>query len=228
MRIFNNTKEAYPEILRDIVKRGVEYHSSSVQGKDTKNNDDYTFRELVMYGFCITDPSDAVENSKDPIWVQAEFQERVDPKCPNPGSAFRMREELWSPMLNEYGQFDYNYSQRMQQEKINHLVSNIKNMPSSRQNILSIWNDIDHSRIGTNKRVPCSMYYNFRERNGKVDIIYHMRSSDYYEHFRNDIALAYLLLKYIATLSGKEVGSLYMTIDSLHAYKKDWGKLEIY
>jgi thymidylate synthase len=72
------------------------------------------------------------------------------------------------------------------------------------------------------------MYYNFRERNGKVDIIYHMRSSDYYEHFRNDIALAYLLLKYIATLSGKEVGSLYMTIDSLHAYKKDWGKLEIY
>lgn len=238
MRIFRNTEEAYPEILRDIVKRGVEYHSSSVQGKSTKGDDNYTYKELTLYSFMIEHPQDAVEQSKDPEWVNAEFTERVSTINMNPGEAYKLREDLWKPMLNANGKFDYSYNERIGWEHIVYVTNNICNFPSSRRNIISVWDDsIDKYRLEGPQRVPCSMYYNFRERNGVIDIIYHMRSSDYYEHFKNDIALAYLLLKYVVDVCNYDlpqendcykVGKLFMTIDSLHAYKKDWGKLEIY
>lgn len=228
MRIFKNTKEAYPEILRDIVKRGIIYNSSSVQGVNTKGNDDFTYSELTLYSFMVEDSSDCLETCKDPEWVKAEFLERVSFKSINPGEAMKLREGLWSTMLKD-GRFDYSYSERIREVGFFHIMGNICDNPSSRQNILSIWDkNIDELRIGTNKRVPCSMYYNFRERNGVIDIIYHMRSSDYYEHFKNDIALAHLMLEYIVKLTGMTRGKLFMSIDSLHAYKKDWGTLAIY
>jgi thymidylate synthase len=67
--------------------------------------------------------------------------------------------------------------------------------------------------------MPCSMYYQFMVRRGKLDVIYNMRSSDYDTHFRNDIYLAHSLRNYIAGKVNIESGLLHMNIGSLHRYK---------
>ena len=80
-------------------------------------------------------------------------------------------------------------------------------------------------------RIPCSMYFDFLLRNGKLNICYHQRSSDFVQHFGNDVYLAWNLMLYMVELINKYLGEegdavspgyLYHTIDSLHAYKKDW------
>ena len=74
------------------------------------------------------------------------------------------------------------------------------------------------------------MYYDFLIRqNGKgekvLHICYHQRSSDFVTHFGNDVYLAWRLMEYVAQEVGIKPGYLYHTIDSLHAYKKDWTAL---
>ena len=92
------------------------------------------------------------------------------------------------------------------------------------------WADAEfQERIDTSDiiNIPCSMYYDFLIRqNGKgekvLHICYHQRSSDFVTHFGNDVYLAWKLMEYVAKEVGVKPGYLYHTIDSLHAYKKDW------
>lgn len=224
MRIFENAEEAYPEILRDLVKFGREVKSNTVQNwKDV--SDDFLMKEIQLYSFCIANPTDCVLQSKDPDWVQVEFRERL--ANTNPGEAWELRAEYWRSVMTD-GKFCYTYGERLY-DVIPQVVGLLRDNPGTRQAILSLWEHKDHYNTGGKKRVPCSMYYNLQIREGALDIIYHMRSSDYYEHFRNDVALARLLQVEISRrLDNVPTGKLLMTIDSLHTYKKDWGKLNIY
>ena len=65
-------------------------------------------------------------------------------------------------------------------------------------------------------------------RNGKLDVIYDMRSTDFSTHFQNDIWLADELRKHIAEQVGVPVGKFFMKANSLHIYKKDWDLLSNY
>lgn len=90
---------------------------------------------------------------------------------------------------------------------------------------------IDSDFLDGKERIPCSMYYDFLIRenaSGKkqLNICYHQRSSDFVTHFGNDVYLAWKLMVYVSEQLEILPGYLYHTIDSLHAYKKDWGKLK--
>lgn len=223
MRIFGNTMEAYPEILRDIVKFGRTLKSNTVQNiKDV--GDEYTMKELQLYSFCIVDDSDNLTTCKDPDWVKEEFKERLI--ALNPGEAWKLREEYWSTFLTE-GKMCYTYGERMS-SIIPEVIDLLGENPGTRQGIIALWERGDHFVTQGKKRVPCSMYYNLQIRDGKLDIIYHMRSSDFYEHFRNDLTLAGLLKRFIAHELEVPIGKTFMSIDSLHAYKKNWGDLNIH
>ena len=228
MRIFENTAQAYSEILRDIVKFGRIEKSNTVQNL-ANVSDDYIMKELQMYSFCVLDDSDRRENCKDLEWVMLEFRERVrKQRNPNPGVAWMIREEYWKTFLNTEGKFCYTYGERML-KSVNKALQLLRDNPGTRQAIISVWDrQIDVENTGGKKRVPCSMYYNIQIRDGAVDIIYHMRSSDFFEHFRNDVALAGELKGFFAANMNRPSGKLLMVIDSLHAYKKDWGTLGIY
>ena len=105
----------------------------------------------------------------------------------------------------------------------------------TRKAVLPIFNsdtkDKDTEYYDGSKRIPCSMYYDFlirKNANGEeqLNICYHQRSSDFITHFGNDVYLAWFTMVYIANRVKVKPGYLYHTIDSLHAYKKDWGKLK--
>ena len=107
-------------------------------------------------------------------------------------------------------------------------IKELREHPETRQAIIQVHNrSIDQFEMGK-KRIPCSMFYQFLKRDGKLDIIYIMRSSDFATHFQNDIWLAMELQKYIASETKIPVGKFIMFVSSLHIYRKDWNLLERY
>ena len=118
---------------------------------------------------------------------------------------------------------DYTYADRFSQyNQLLHVISILKEDPNSRQAILHVNfpEDICNADDMVNPiRVPCSMYYQFMVRRGKLDVIYNMRSSDFDTHFKNDIWLADEIRKEIAKEIGIECGLFHMNVGSLHRYK---------
>ena len=138
--------------------------------------------------------------------------------------------------------FEYTYSERIMKPvyfngtvmpKIRAIIRLLKSDQDTRKAVLNIYGtdnyneDEDSDHYDGSRRIPCSMYYDFLIRqNGKgekvLHICYHQRSSDFVTHFGNDVYLAWRLMEYVAQEVGVKPGYLYHTIDSLHAYKKDW------
>ena len=80
---------------------------------------------------------------------------------------------------------------------------------------------VDLRNMGGSGRIPCSMYYQAMNRNGKLDLIYTMRSCDFLVHFPVDIALALRFQAFLASQLGLPVGMFTYFTGSLHAYQKD-------
>lgn len=138
--------------------------------------------------------------------------------------------------------FEYTYSERIMKPvyfngtvmpKIMAIIQLLKSDQDTRKAVLNIYGtdnyneDEDSDHYDGSRRIPCSMYYDFLIRqNGKgekvLHICYHQRSSDFAQHFGNDVYLAWRLMEYVAKEVGVKPGYLYHTIDSLHSYKKDW------
>jgi len=217
-RIFANCKEAINEIERDIHEMGVLCHPHSMQNKIVKDDDNYSTKEVQNYSFTILDMSDRDDIVGENLeWCKAEYYERINPAFKNPGTAWKLRKDVWEEFLID-GKFDYTYNERLQWQ-IDGIVDELKENPDSRQCIIQIHDrNIDASRMRT-LRIPCSMYYQFMIRRGKLDVIYNMRSSDFDTHFTNDIWLADALRVFIADCIGIESGLLHMNIGSLHRYK---------
>lgn len=186
-------------------------------------------------------------------WAEAEFNERVSGRIINPGKAWELNKDMWEeflipdPIFKGRRKFDYTYAERINYpvidpmvpdthcSKLDAIVKLLRNDPDTRKAVLAIYgigpngsSDADH--YNGDARIPCSMYYDFLIRwNGKgekqLNICYHQRSSDFIGHFGDDVYLAFKLMEYISNEVGVLPGYLYHTIDSLHAYKRDWEKL---
>ena len=239
MRIFSNSFELMSELGRELNSYGQTVKPKTYQNKVIEGNDDFITKEVICQQYCLTSLGDPVwlfifSHSKE--WADAEFQERIsfDPSYPhkkpwNPGKAWELRKDLWEQFLDEEGLFDYTYSERMAYV-LPDLIELLKNDSDTRKAVLPIFNgtgEIDTIQYKGKQRIPCSMYYDFLIReNGKgekvLHICYHQRSSDFVTHFGNDVYLAWRLMEYVAQEVGVKPGYLYHTIDSLHAYKKDW------
>lgn len=240
MRIFSNSFELMSELGRELNSYGQTVKPKTYQNKVIEGNDDFITKEVICQQYCLTSLGDPVWLfifSKSKEWADAEFQERIsfDPSYPsrrmpwNPGKAWELRKDLWEQFLDEEGLFDYTYSERMAWVLPN-LIELLKNDSDTRKAVLPIFNgtgEIDTNQYSGKQRIPCSMYYDFLIReNGKgekvLHICYHQRSSDFVTHFGNDVYLAWRLMEYVAKEVGVKPGYLYHTIDSFHAYKKDW------
>lgn len=233
MRIYSNSFELMSELGRELNSYGQTVKPKTYQNKIIEGKEEFETKELICQQYCLTSLGDPVwlfvfSHSKE--WADAEFQERISKEgiSINPGEAWELRKDLWEQFLVD-GKFDYTYNERMAWVLPN-LVDLLKEDPDTRKAILPIFNgrgEIDTDYYDGSQRIPCSMYYDFLIRqNGKgekvLHICYHQRSSDFAQHFGNDIYLAWRLMEYVAQEVGVKPGYLYHTIDSLHIYKKDW------
>jgi len=229
MRIYKNCKEAISEIERDLFEMGIEAHSKSMQNKIVEDDEGYKTKELQGYSFTILNSEDKDEMVGECLnWCNSEFKERIagwnNPKehiSLNPGEAYKLRENVWNEFLVN-GKFEYTYNERMYWQ-INVLIEELKRNPESRQTIIQFHDrNIDQDRMGGKARVPCSMFYQLMIREGKLDIVYIMRSTDFYTHFKNDIWHAITFRDWISKQINVPVGKYIMFASSLHAYKKDF------
>jgi hypothetical protein len=117
----------------------------------------------------------------------------------------------------------YNYGDL--QDVVNQLVKD----PASRQAVLPVFFPEDTGAVH-GERVPCSIFYQFMVRNGRLDIFYYLRSCDFVRHFRDDIYLTLRLqLWMIDRLKENGIavapGLFLMQIGSLHIFRNDWQTL---
>jgi len=228
MRIYANCKQAISEIQRDLFEMGTKVHPQSMQNKIVKDDDNYQTKELQGYSFMILNGTDKDEITSTLEWCKAEHLERISGwnnickhESKNPGEAYKLRENVWNEFLVD-GRFEYTYNERMFWQ-IKAVLEELKKHPDTRQAIIEVHDrTTDQFRMGGVARIPCSMYYQLMIRDGKLDIIYTMRSTDFYTHFKNDIWQAIKLREFFAEQLGIENGKFIMFAGSLHAYKKDF------
>lgn len=226
MRIYKNCKEAASETKRELKEMGTEVHLESMQDKQIKDDPDYYTNELLGYSFMVIDTTDKDElplafdkPADEVLWADADFKERISTTKCNPGEAYKMR-SVWEEFVHD-GKFSYSYPERigMQVEKV---IECLEKTPSSRNAIISMWDPtIDIDRIGGKMRVPCTMYWQLLIRDGKVNMIYNIRSNDLMTHWCWDVYLAIKLQEYVAEKLDREVGWFIQQVGSLHGYHKD-------
>lgn len=228
------------KVVEDNESRSI---TKELQGYTFKILNPFDLRPLeAAYKLIYGDDADKQLN-----WCVAEFKERIEPNPDasmmqysepgttfsskvNPGNAWLIRKETWRPFLNEEGRFDYNYNERLlMHDQLPRVIDHLREDINSRRAVISIW-DSFQDLIGLEEvlRVPCSITYSFLFREGKLNIFYHMRSSDFYEHFLNDMFLASKMNSHIAHELGVEAGDTVVYINSLHAYRCDLDKRGIF
>lgn len=224
MRIYLNTTEAITDIARELKKCSSYVHTQTYQNKEISQDENFSTKEIQFFNFCIlsTDDKDSMPNTHL-SWLIEEFQERISPTYVNPGKAYKLRSEVWDEFLVD-GKFEYSYNERIFPQ-LQLIIEELKRHSETRQAIIHIHDAArDTARMGK-QRVPCSLSYQFMKREGKLDIIYSMRSSDFSTHFQNDIWLADELRRHLARQLNWPVGKFFMSVASLHLYKKDWDVL---
>lgn len=229
MRIYENCYELMSEIMREVWEMGVTVHPHTMQNKNVENDLNFSTKEIINYSYCLQtlEKSEflAVFDESSLTWRHAEFLERVNPYYVNPGKAWTIRKGIWEEFLNKHGKFDYTYNDRIDpRTRLPHIINELKKNPDTRQAVISIWNPAkDTPYIGNAiRRIPCSIYYQFLLREGKLHIVYNQRSADVVTHFGNDVWLAFSLMRYVAAQIDVKEGYLYHNIASLHCYNKDW------
>jgi len=233
MRLYLNCNEAITDIGRELKKCATTVHTQSYQNKNIANDPNFITKEIQAFEFCILDTSDKDSMPNVTLeWAKAEFKERMGDRPVNPGKAYLLRENVWNEFLVDDGiggkKFDYTYSERIYWQK-DAIINELRNKPETRQAILEIHNNMkDIDSMGGRRRIPCSLSYQYMIRDGKLDVIYIMRSTDFATHFQNDIWLADEIRNYIANQVGVAPGKFIMFASSLHIYRKDWELLTNY
>lgn len=176
-------------------------------------------REVIGVFFTLTKWKDRNKVVPNLPFCKAELKERLDPKywC-NPGRAWILDRERLEPFLNTYGCFSYTYSERM--FGLHNLIGYLKKNPGGRRAFLSIWfEETDaHNRTVGDPWLPCSIGYHFMKRNGKLHMVYLMRSCNI-DWLPTDIWLATGILEHVAEKIKAKVGDLQVFINSLHRYE---------
>ena len=229
-RMYLDFVEAQNEIKRDLAELGVSVHPETMQDIYVADNPDFETKELANYIYVVLDPDYTKIEGVHEDWVIAEWSDRLTGGL-NPGHAWKTRRDVWVPFLHSKdrsgqlsptaGRFAYTYSDRMGGKHLQFIIDELKRHPTSRQLWLPVWDRLTDEKRRGEQRVPCSLGYWFVLRDKKLHLTYVMRSCDFHTHYPNDVALASIMLKFVADNTGHPVGTLTHFIGSLHVYAKD-------
>ena len=248
MRIYKTIREALDETARDLKVRGITVESKSYQ--DKKLEGDYRFvKELIGVDFRIDKPmsnwleaiqylfNEPGESERILKYCEQEIRDRTSGEELNPGNSYLIRNDYWSNFLEGTGKFSYQYAERL---NMNHqfesVINCLRNDPGTRQAVLSMWYpelDMVDTKLGGGNRIPCSLNYQFMIRNNRLHCIYHMRSSNFFEHLPIDLICAAGMMNYVVerlqdTYPGLKVGSLSYLGGSLHGFKWSLDKFVLF
>ena len=226
MRIYVDPVEMVKEVERDLFEMGTRVQSATMQDKDVHDDPQYQTVELFGYGYTLTSFNEdslaamVAHTGGNLTWARAELADRLKPEYINPGDAWKIKSGLWKEYIRD-GRFAYTYNERWR-EQLPAVIEEINRRPATRQAIVTMYDrHQDMNNWGGKDRVPCSMHYQMAARDGKLSMIYVMRSCDFLVHFVHDVYFAIGMLRHVAKHTGLEVGNFTHFLGSLHAYAKD-------
>lgn len=127
------------------------------------------------------------------------------------GPAINLTAQPWTPPFStsQFGpnQWDEAYK-RLRKDK------------DTRQAIITINNPLFHTL--PTKDYPCTLNFQFLIREGRLDLIVHMRSQDAWWGFIYDTGEFQWFQEIVAGWLGLEVGRYYHFVGSLHLYERNW------
>ena len=235
MRSFRNTGEMVGEVEREIFEMGINNHPQTMQDEKVSGNPNFDTKELMGYSYALSswDDLDSIFLNYDNPSIRkkglpyclVEHTDRISRLLLNPGTSWVHRKEVWERFLEPDNKFSYTYSERITPQ-IDRVITELTKNPGSRQCVLTFYDRHDDlENLGGKRRIPCSMYYQFlqREIHGEqtLSLIYTMRSCDFYNHFPIDVYLAIKMLEYVAEAIGAKPLNFVHFMGSLHAYAKD-------
>lgn len=168
-------------------------------------------------------------------WAEDHFGERVSgrPLNPPPSSSWWPYAQQNNDQFKSAQKFSHTYPERMwprfavststmmgiryRYGDLEDVVQLLKRSPHTRQAFLPIWFPEDTGAV-SNQRVPCTLGYHFLLREGRLKIVYYIRSCDFFRHFNDDVYMAGRLCQWMATQLKVEPGRLVMHISSLHIF----------
>lgn len=239
MRNYKTIRDALDETARDLAVRGITVECNSYQ--DKKLEGDYRFvKELMGVDFRISNPmlewKEAVsylfpsqfETEKILNYCNQEIADRCSGQMLNPGNSYKIRADYWSNFLEGDDKFSYQYAERLNMnDQFEAVIDCLRKDPGTRQAVLSMWypeKDMIPSKLGGGNRIPCTLNYQFMIRNDRLHCVYHMRSSNFFEHLPIDLIctagmMSYIVTKLRDTYPELKVGSLSYLGGSLHGFK---------
>ena len=111
-------------------------------------------------------------------------------------------------------------------DQLDYVVCSLLTNPASRQAVLNIWRENPRDT----KDYPCTLNMQWIIRNGKLNCITNMRSSDVwlgwvYDVFNFSMISNYILIMLKKELHHLKLGNLYLTAASQHIYDRDAGDI---
>ncbi len=105
---------------------------------------------------------------------------------------------------------------RGQFNQIDTILRLLKNNPSSRKAVIQLFDAEDIAQ--PHKEIPCTCTLQFLIREGKLNMVTHMRSNDAYIGLPHDIFAFTMLQEILARSLSVELGDYYHAVGSLHLY----------
>lgn len=115
---------------------------------------------------------------------------------------------------SEYGLFDGAYPERLGYW-YRHIYNLLKSDPDTRQAVMTIYGVQDRHK---SKDIPCTLSFQFFIREGKLNMISHMRSNDLLWGFPYDTSGFCFIQEALAACLGVELGTYELHAGSLHLY----------
>ena len=114
-------------------------------------------------------------------------------------------------------------------DQLTEIYEKLKKDPDTRQAIAIIFDPERDNKIrchgGYSKDIPCTSYFNFQIRDGKLNMHVVMRSNDLHKGFIYDAHNFMLIQNIIAGWLNIEVGKYTHTASSLHIYENDYANM---
>jgi len=216
--IFGNTKSVIPTLIALLNASGDTYEGSAGNSTGERKK----FRELRGISFEIANWDDRSQmmsdNGLSVAFAETDLADRLSSHPVNPGRAIELDTiGVLSKYQRANGKLDYTYSERMCYQ-IEPIIKLLKEHPDTRQAFMSIWNpELDIPNVET-LRVPCSIGFHFMIRDGKLYLVYSMRSLEVTKCLGNDMYTSTRLLEKLASRLEIGTGSVTFSVGSMHMF----------
>lgn len=153
------------------------------------------------------------------------YAERYWPKCAGYTKEGKLTPEDSKSFKRRGIRYDYG--------DLQDVVDLLKREPYTRQAYLPVFFPEDTGAVHGG-RIPCTIGYHFLMRGNVLNVVYQIRSCDFYRHLRDDIYLTVRLLLWVLNQlrnrdpfwHGVAPGMFIMHISSLHIFVNDWRLLK--